>query len=635
MRLSGIIRYAWGKVCTNIDYRKNAIWRYLPVNTISLWGCGRPFTKYDFKEKLTLLLGPLDPVLLNLSGDEKNIVISHADAALSHYYDILGSGLVLMERINWHLDIKSKYEWRKGVYFRDQRKSNPKGSDIKVPWEISRCHHFLWLGEAYIITKDDKYAKEIVDEINDWIDDNPLMYTVNWVCAMDVAIRAVNWMYALNMIASSPSITEEFVIRVYHSLFQHGFFIWNNQEKTIPWSNNHYTSDLVGLIFLGALFNQTWSGKKWKKHASKELFSETRKQVLPSGVHYEKSISYHRLMVELTTYPLALLRRAGETIPEDIIRLTQKMYDYVGMYLKPNGTAPLLADNDDGRLLPFMPRPFLQHGYLYDNNSLENKIVNCGITPLFKENHFQQSKEYEDAGIAIIKNYGCYLMVSNNGYSRRPEDNKMFFGTHTHNDLLSFDFSIGEDDIFVDTGAYLYTSSIAERNRFRSTKKHNTIMIDEEEQNILSEKNAFSIKRNNKDRKIHLLNNNECRGSYETISGEMKHHRTFKLFEGEMEIFDEIEKCGVSHTGVFYLHLSPSVKVNMNANSEIILQSEHYEITINNNADNILGELQTTLEKDDYSPSYGVLLKSKCIATKFTFGCECKMKTIIKWRKKL
>ena len=147
----------------------------------------------------------------------------------------------------------------------------------------------LFRSEAYQITKDEKYAKEVVDELNDWIDNNPLMYTVNWTCAMEVAIRAVNWIYALTFIKDSQYFDDTIAKKIYQSLYQHGFFIYNNLERTIPYSNNHYISDVIGLLYLGKLFHNTRRGRRWFSYAKKAYYKEVMIQVLPSGVNYEKS----------------------------------------------------------------------------------------------------------------------------------------------------------------------------------------------------------------------------------------------------------------------------------------------------------------------------------------------------------
>lgn len=584
-------------------------------------------------ERLKQMLGEVDADFFeDVSESSKTEIIWLANQTLENSFNILGSGWVKLSQMRWNVDLRTNSNWPNHQYYLRQRVSTPKGADIKSPWELSRGHFLLWLGEAFLITKEERYAKKVVELINDWIDQNPLMYTVNWTCSMDVAIRAVNWMYAINMLSGSAALTDSFAEKISRSFYQHGFFIWNNLEKSEPWSNNHYTSDLVGLLYLGTLFCNTKKGNIWRKFAIKEFYGETRKQVLPSGVHYEKSISYHRLMVELTSYPIAMLKRSGEPIPEDIIGITQKMYDYVGTYIKPNGLAPLLADNDDGRFLPFTSGDFRDHRYLLDVKGIDQKIVNSGISPLFHLDYYNGNRKYSDAGVVIIKEHGVYLLINNSGYSKKTDFTTKRIGTHTHNDQLSFEFSIGSEDIIIDPGTYVYTSSIVDRNKFRSTRKHNTIIVDDEEHNILSESNAFSMTMNNTKRRI-VAENGICEGSYETIQEKMKHERSFKLTEGEMTITDKLFKEGKGHNGCMYFHLSDLVGPHKVRDS-VRVDSRTHDINIRCEAYNTNRNVDINIFEDDYSPSYGVLKPTKGLEMSFSFDNQCTIITVIEWKKK-
>jgi len=56
-------------------------------------------------------------------------------------------------------------------------------------------------------------------------------------------------------------------------------------------------------------------------------------------------------------------------------------------------------------------------------------------------------------------------------------------GGHGHNDCLSFEAVLDGVHLVSDCGAYVYTASVEERNRFRSTAYHNTPQIDSDEIN--------------------------------------------------------------------------------------------------------------------------------------------------------
>ena len=614
------IKYFIPKILNRLATEKNRLWKHCNVERVSMWGFSHFTDAIALKGHLKTMLGNFSvEMLTGISDDVRQSIIDSAEYALRHEFDLLGSGIVRIDPIDWHCDFKSQVRWEK-KYYREIGRKN--GADIKVPWELSRCQHLLWLGEAFLLTEDKRYAQEIVDEINGWIDGNPLMYSVNWTCSMDVAFRAVNWMFALCMIVGYEGFDDAFAKKVTHSLWQHAFFIRNNLEKQIPYSNNHYVSDIVGLLYLGTLFRHTKKGKRWLRFTLYEYFSEIRQQVLPSGIHYERSVSYHRLVTELLSYPVYMLKRVGEQVPTDILDRIQSMYAYIANYTKPNGFAPLIADNDDGRFVPFLKRDFRIHNYLNDTDSIENRFIACGDKVLFHSEQ-QQSKVYSDAGFAIMKNEDACLFVSNGGYSKCPKDSDVTIGTHTHNDLLSFDLNVCGHDIIVDPGTFLYTSAPASRNEFRSTKKHNTVVVDDEEQNGFV--GPFVVRRN-----VYIGTLEECDGSvtgeYKTIQGGLSHRRTFTLADDSITIIDSIRRSGDNHHGNLYFHFAAGCSPRCDGRITRLEMSDCM-ITIDSSVYDI------ALQDDTISPSFGVLERTKTAVYSFEFSKEKTIKTVIRWIK--
>ena len=614
------------KLYNKYNAEKGRVWRFLPLSVLSLTGLKRPYGKSELAEALKGVLGANHDIS-SIRSEDKNGIINAAEAALNHQFDLLGCSFAL-DTIEWEIDPKTGFKWLKDFYYK-QRANTPNGADIKMPWELSRCHHLLWLGEAYLLTNDEKYAKEVVSQINSWIDANPLMYSVNWVCAMDVAIRAVNWMYALWMVKDSLSVTDEDARRVTISLYQHGFFVRNNFERTLPSSNNHYVSNIAGLLYIGALFFNTRRGRRWYKTAKKRLFDEILYQNLPSGVNYELSVSYHRLMTELCSYPLYVVRRRGEEVPKKVQERIQRMYQYVVEYTH-NGLAPVIADNDDGRFLPFVKREPRRHDYLIDQSSLDNRIISNGTTLIAPiKNTYYGGKLYDDAGLAILRNNEAYLVLTNGGYAKKQAAINKQIGTHTHNDNLSFVFSVGADEVVIDPGTYVYTANIERRNEYRGSAKHNICVVDGEELNILSIKSAFYLRPNVIEREL-LIDNTTAWGHYSTIDGKLKASRKVSLAERKVTIEDILKKEGSGHQAKTYLHFASGVSVEKKENL-ISLETNNYWLKITITASE---PIEIEIKKDTVSPSYGVEKQSKTLCISSEFDNKMEMKTIIEWESK-
>ena len=132
-----------------------------------------------------------------------------AAAAVRHEFDLLGSGVkALGSTLPWLDDFKTGRHYPL-QYCRDiEYMELDKPTDVKVPWELSRCQHFTALGQAYWLTGDERYAAEYRAEIEDWIAANPFAYSVNWACAMDVALRAVSWIWGFYFMAGSHACAD-------------------------------------------------------------------------------------------------------------------------------------------------------------------------------------------------------------------------------------------------------------------------------------------------------------------------------------------------------------------------------------------------------------------------------------------
>jgi hypothetical protein len=471
-----------------------------------------PLKKNLFWQSLAGMIGDFSGFAVIADEDDGAIIVSAADEILAGYHNIFGSGRTLLRPINWHLDFKSGFAWPRKTYYLDLLQVDyANNADVKVPRELSRAHHFLLLGQAYLLTSDEKYAREFKDQVEDWIAENPLMYSINWGCAMDVAIRAVNWIYALNMFSDSPSIDDAFIRKTRLSLFEHGYFIFNNLEKKYRNSNNHYFANLAGLINLGLLFRDSRDGRRWLEFATKEFYSEIRYQFLPSGISYERSVSYNRLMVEMALYSYLTLVRNRVNVPLDIRHRVLSTFDFILHCTKPDGQVPVVGDQDNGRFLPFSIRPQTDHRYLLtigailkDDPLLKKNADGALIDAFFvlgtpgverfralpNSDETVASRAFPDAGFCVLRDRDRFMFVTNSGAAAYPDQTSQW-GSHAHADLLSFELGVGETTFLVDPGTYLYTASPAERNRFRGSAMHNTVVVDGRDQHRLSESNIF------------------------------------------------------------------------------------------------------------------------------------------------
>jgi len=453
---------------------------------------------------------------------DENAVSDYADSILKGKYRIFGRIYDFNNNIPWNTDFESGFIWGKGTLFRKyiQVDLNNK-ADVKYPRELSRFHHILFLGQAYQVSKDKQYYHKFQADILDWINENPFMKSINWGCTQDVAIRAVNWIWGMYFFRHELAQDRHFKHKMETSLYKHGFYIFLYPEKA-PFNNhNHYISDLVGQIYLGLYFKSDKKAAVWLKTGIEELYREIRYQILPSGPSYERSINYHRFVTEMLLSAITLIRNNGYEIPRDILHRLEMMLEFVLYYTKPDGIAPNIGDQDDARLYPFSIMSNLDHRYLLcigavlfnrgdfkkwsgrfysDCSAMLGSGARAEYNQIPTGDAQAGSKAFPDAGFYIIRDHDNYMFINNSGKSKNSE---LGGGTHTHSDLLSFELYMGNKTFLVDPGSYQYSGDPDMRMLFRSTKMHNTLEIDGQNQNTLSRENLWDFSRDALPKTLH------------------------------------------------------------------------------------------------------------------------------------
>jgi hypothetical protein len=586
-------------------------------------------------------------------------VIEQANYTLDNKFDVLGSGLVKLDPIDWHSDFKVNFTWDKGVFYKDYIQVDlSNNADVKVPRELSRSHFLLWLGEAYLLTKETKYAEKIVEIINHWIDENPLMRSINWGCTMDVAIRVANWLFAVKMIQTSDCFDQNFKEKLVQSVYEHAWFIENNHEKSFANNANHYDSNIVVQLLLGHLFRFDTKGEKWYNSAKDLIIREIRTQVLPSGVIYEKTISYIRLVQEMFTFAYLVFKDANEEIPNDVTYLIKETYKFSKSYQYGVEKVPNVGDQDNARFLPFGIYNHLDHKYLsalgatlFDSEELliDEKQYNLetffllgmkgrnSYALLSEPKKSIESEVYPDAGFFVFNSDKINLFINNSGLGKLPDKIERAY-SHTHADMLSFVLNVLGNQVFIDPGTHLYTSSKEQRNLYRSTKYHNTIVIDGCDQYEISEKDLFSYNSKGYPHHLkHLISKHKdmyCgeHNAYHRLEGKPTHRRSFYFYKEKSIItINDFILSASEHDIELNLYIDPYIIVEPNENKrglKLLASNKSFSIdlTFKSNCN-----YKFYIENTYYSEVYGESNETKKICIK-AFGNQSpfRLKTSIK-----
>jgi hypothetical protein len=272
--------------------------------------------------------------------------------------------------IDWQLDFKSGYRWSESTWYKDIVFGHLPGVDIKLPWELSRMQHLPQLAWAFAFARQghpgfapaERYAREMRNQLLDFIATNPPRLGVNWNCTMEVGIRVANWLIAFDLArAVGASFDTAFERVLLDSVFDHGRHIANNLEWFPEGRSNHYLANVVGLLFVASYLPRCREVDAWWRFARSQLVHEVGIQFGADGGNFEASTSYHRLSAEMVLYGTALAlgdRHAGERsmeFPAWYVERLEKMAEFTEHCTKLDGTVVQVGDNDSGRFLKIDP----------------------------------------------------------------------------------------------------------------------------------------------------------------------------------------------------------------------------------------------------------------------------------------
>lgn len=362
--------------------------------------------------------------------------------------------------------------------------------DHKVVWEINRHQYFVTFGQAYAYTRDERWPKAFVRMLDSWLEANPATIGMNWCSSLEVSYRAISWIWALQLMRESPVLDQAIMARVMAGLEAHGRHL-ERYLSTYFSPNTHLTGEALGLFYIGKLCPELPRARQWAALGASILNKEIDRQVLSDGVYFEQATQYHRYTIDIYLHFMLLGGSSSGRISEALHR----MFDVLLHITRPDGTIPLIGDDDGGRLVQLDGRPphdvraLLATGAAWlaradlawvgrgDDAAL--LWLNGAAAVAMRD---QLTTEHRPAELdKAFPSGGLYTMRDGWGSSASVAvidagpHGALSFG-HSHADPLAVDLTLAGRALFVDAGTYTYVGD--ERNAFRSTAAHNTVEID-------------------------------------------------------------------------------------------------------------------------------------------------------------
>lgn len=432
---------------------------------------------------------------------EAEKIIASAEQVLLGKFDLLGyKNLDFGAPVDWHLEPISGKRSPLKHWKRFDELGTEETGDKKIVWELNRLQHFFTLGAAFRLTGDERFAAEFVAQLNDWAAKNPPARGVNWISSLEIAFRAISILWALRFFKNSPSLTPQFFADAVKTLILHGRHI-EKYLSTYYSPNTHLTGEALGLYYLGTFLPALKTARRWRETGAQILIAELDRQILPDGVYFEQSTWYARYTVDFYMHFLILARlNNDEFVLAESAKISEKLQlalDFLMFVQRPDGTTPIIGDDDGGQMLPVSfargindfraclangammfkrgDYKFAAGAFAVENFWLFGKQGFDEFAKIAIANLPETTKTFSDGGYFTARSDwtpDAHFIVIDGGKHGAPG------AAHAHADALAFDLSVAGRATLVDAGTYSYHESAEIRDYFRVARAHNTLTID-------------------------------------------------------------------------------------------------------------------------------------------------------------
>ncbi|WP_316812038.1 heparin-sulfate lyase HepC [Pedobacter heparinus] len=443
------------------------------------------------------------------------------------------------------------------------------------------------LGIVYRSTGDEQYAREWVFELRDWIKKNkqgayPDDKDYAWK-AFVVSFRLNHWSGYFNLFQNSSNFTPAFLMEFLSSYNEQASYVMANYTDI----GNHRLYEALHLMYAGSTFPEMKAAAAWRKSGIAVLNEEIAKQVLPDGVQFELSPSYHigSIKIFMDALQIAQMNGAEKEFPVSYRNLVEKMVMAIGKYSFPDYTFPLYG-NSFLTNKATMLKSYKSWAKVFPGNKVIEYYATDGASG--KQPDYQSSS-LPDAGFYAFRN----------GWDAKATVMQIKAGPpasfHAHPDNGNFVIWVKGRDFTPDAGSFVYANvgnqENAKRDWYRSTKAHQTLTLDN--QNMVITKAAVQKWETGKNPEMLSYTN----PSYDNLT----HQRTFLFIaQSYFLIVDRAIGTAKGNLGIHYA-LKEDSKATGNADNNSI--TTNYADG-NNLLIQLLNKDKVTLKEEESFVSY-------------------------------
>jgi len=369
--------------------------------------------------------------------------------------------------------------------------------------------------------------------VNEWMSSCAVAMPLAWD-AYPISLRLNNWLRAYMVFERELALDTAFSQKLRQSIYIQAKYLESHLEYQLL--NNHLLENGRTLWLVGRFFDGP-DAQRWRDKGFAILMRGLRTDFFADGGHDERSPMYHQIMLDVYQEVFDILTTANEPVPKCFTSRLNAIKSWFANVLHPDGNLSLF--HDCAFDIAGDPADFIA-----EKASRAN-----GLTAL------------EASGYFIFRDSKNNSFVMIDCGSMGPDHRN----GHAHCGALSFEASIAGERFIVDSGVSDYYGDIKWRDYFRSTRAHNTVVVDDCEQSEIWDR--FRIARRYRLEEVVSAESEKLsyvaatHTGYKRLPGNVTHRRWMCYVDDKFWVIcDLIDGDGI-HDIESLLHFHPQVEI--------------------------------------------------------------------------
>ena len=502
--------------------------------------------------------------------------------------------------IDWHLDIATNKRFPL-LYAREINIQSIAYGNPSYVWEVNRFPFLPTIALRYRLTGDPKDLNRFMSIISSWVKANPYLLGINWYSNLEVNVRLINWFVCWNILDASALAKTDPVFHRFLELtwipaiYQHCLYSRTNLPYYLA-ANHELIAGYAGL-FVASTFWRFPESADWNKFAKAGLEHETQQQHSPNGINREQAADYIQFITDIFLLAYIASLRTNNPLSELYVNRLEAILVFVVNLLDKQGNFPHYGDEGSGQLwsidqqTPFNNfRSLLTSATILFGNpvarqwsqgfDLKNRLL-FGDEGLRKFNALPTAKTLLSS--QFYRTEGHYIL-------RKQEagENEIYIhfnaaplgspaeASHGHADALSFIMHVDGHPFFIDSGTYSHRNNSDWRRYFVSTRAHNTVCFDYQNQAFQGDDlqwlSHYAIRLQKADTNEYTDEILASHNGYDRLGCSHQRRMEFDKLTNRLIIDDRIEsKRNGNYTAEILFHIHPTIRFRAKGRNQFVL----------------------------------------------------------------